>query len=545
MTGATPESVGALVAARAGDQRTGLLFEDRSWTWAQVTDESAARAAWYAADRAGRGADGPPHIGVLLENVPEFVFWLGAAAVGRFVVVGLNASRRGEELASDIRSTACDLVVTDAAGLSLLQGPDLGSARVLDVDATDFPAAPLPAEPASADDLFSLIFTSGTTGTPKAVRCSQRKILWSAFGVVLRVDLTPEDVAYVAMPLFHSNALIAGWGPALAVGATVALRRKFSASQFLPDVRRFGATYANYVGTPLSYVLAQPAQPDDADNPLRRLFGNEGAPADLERFGQRFGCTVMDGFGSSEGGISISRTPDTPAGSLGKPNGDVRVLNPETGEQCPPATLDETGRLTNAEEAVGELVGFDGPGLFEGYWNSPEETSHRLRDGKYWSGDLGYADADGFLYFAGRSLDRLRVGGENFPAAPVARLLTSHPDVVEAVVYAVPDATAGDQVMAAVVAKDGFDPAGFARWVAEQPGASPQWVPRYVRVARDLPRTATGKVLVRRLVTERWAPGEGEVWVRDGRSLDLRRFTPDDAARLEGAFADSGRLLPA
>jgi fatty-acyl-CoA synthase len=117
--------------------------------------------------------------------------------------------------------------------------------------------------------------------------------------------------------------------------------------------------------------------------------------------------------------------------------------------------------------------------------------------------------------------------------------------VVEAVVSAVPDATAGDQVMAAVVAGEGFDPAGFAHWVAEQPEASPQWVPRYLRVAADLPRTATGKVLVRRLVIERWAPGEGEVWVRDGRSLDLRPFTADDAARLERSFEQSGRLLPA
>lgn len=539
-----PDSVGALVRARAGDERTGLLFEDSSWTWAEVTDASAARAAWFAVDRASRGADGPPHVGVLLENVPEFVFWLGAAAVGRFVVVGLNPIRRGEELASDVRATACDLVLTDAAGRPQLDGLDLGSARVVDVDATEFPAAALPEEPADAEDLFSLIFTSGTTGTPKAVRCSQRKILWSALGVAMRVDLKPDDVAYVSMPLFHSNAVIAGWGPALAMGATVALRRKFSASQFLPDVRRFGASYANYVGTPLSYVLAQPPRPDDADNPLRRLFGNEGAPGDLERFGERFGCTVLDGFGSSEGGISISRTPDTPRGSLGRGVGDVRVCDPETGEQCPPAEFDESGRLVNAEVAVGELVGFDGPGLFEGYWDSPVETSHRLRDGKYWSGDLGYADADGFLYFAGRSLDRLRVGGENFPAAPVARLLTRHPDVVEAVVYAVPDATAGDQVMAAVVATDGFDPTGFARWVSEQPDASPQWVPRYLRVARDLPRTATGKVLVRHLVVQRWAPGDGEVWVRDGRSLELRPFTPADAAALERAFADSGRSLP-
>ena len=483
---------------------------------------------------------------MLLENVPEFSFWLAAAALGRFVVVGLNATRRGEELARDVRATACDLVLTDAAGLPLLDGLDLGGARVVDVDGQAYAPAPLPDVAAEPDDLLCLIFTSGTTGTPKAVRCSQRKIAFSALGVAMRVELTSSDVAYVSMPLFHSNAVIAGWGPALAVGATLALRRRFSASQFLPDVRRVGATYANYVGTPLSYVLAQPPQPDDADNPLQRVFGNEGAPADLGRFAERFGCRVLDGFGSSEGGISISRTPDTPPGSLGRPVGDVRVVDPETGRQCPPARFDDAGRLLNADEAVGELVGFDGPGMFEGYWDSPEETAHRLREGRYWSGDLGYADEQGFYWFAGRSLDRLRVAGENFPAAPVARLLGRHPHVVEAVVYAVPDATAGDQVMAALVVADGFDPAGLAQWVAAQPDASPTWVPRYVRVARDLPRTATGKVLVRTLVRERWDAGDGQVWVRDGRDLVLRPFTADDAAALDRAFADAGRApLPA
>ncbi|GAC1610230.1 MAG: long-chain-fatty-acid--CoA ligase [Mycobacteriales bacterium] len=475
--------------------------------------------------------------------MPEFSFWLAAAALGRFVVVGLNPSRRAEGVAEDIRATCCDLVLTDVEGAALLQAQDLRGAQVLDVETAVFPPAPPPLDAAEAQDLYLLIFTSGTTGAPKAVRCSQRKILWSALGLAARVQLTSADVAYVSMPLFHSNAVIAGWAPALAVGGAVALRRRFSASGFLPDVRRFGATYANYVGTPLSYVLAQPPQPDDAVNPLLRVFGNEAAPADVDRFAARFDCRVLDGFGSSEGGISISRTPDTPAGSLGRPVGDVRVCDPQTGEQRPAARFDAAGRLLNAEEAVGELVGFDGPGMFEGYWDSPADDAKRLRDGRYWSGDLGYADTEGFLYFAGRSLDRLRVAGENFPAAPVSRLLARHPNVVEAVVYAVPDATAGDQLMAAVVVTEGFDPRGFGHWVAEQPDASLLWVPRYLRFGFDLPRTATGKVLVRVLAGERWHAQAGEIWVRDGADLTLRPFTATDAHALSRAFAASGRAL--
>ena len=528
-------TVDALVRARADDPRPGLLFEGSSWSWAEHTAQAAARAAWYAASRSDRGASGPPHIGVLLENVPEYSFWLAAAAVGRFVLVGLNATRRGEQLAQDVRGTSCDLVLTDRP--ALFAGLDLGGAVVVGPEA--YPAADLPVTPARTDDLYLLIFTSGTTGTPKAVCCSQGKIATQGLGLVQRVALVPQDVSYVSMPLFHSNAVIAGWSPSLAVGATVALKRKFSASSFLDDCRAVGATYANYVGTPLSYVLAQPPRPDDADNPLLRVFGNEGAPADLTRFAERFGCEVMDGFGSTEGGISISRTPDTPPGSLGRGVGDVRVLDPVTGTEKAAAVFSGDGRLLNAEEAVGELVNLDGPLAFEGYWNAPDDTAHRNRDGKYWSGDLGYRDAEGFLYFAGRSLDRLRVGGENFPAAPVARLLTRHPQVVEAVVYAVPDAVAGDQLMAAVVPAAGFDPAGFADWVGSRPDASSTWVPRYLRVSAALPRTATGKVVVRQLARERW-DGD-DVWVRDGASM--RPFTAEDRAVLEKAFADSGRPL--
>jgi len=528
-----PPTVAGFVRARADDLTTGLVFEGRTWTWAEHTAEAAARASWYG-ERRPLGA--PPHIGVLLENVPEYSFWLAAAAVGRFVLVGLNSTRQGESLAADVRATRCHLVLTDRP--ELFEGLDLGGAEVLDPHAIPYPAAVLPTDHAQSDDLYLLIFTSGTMGAPKAVKCSQGKIAMMGLGLVQRVDLVAEDTAYVSMPLFHSNAVIAGWAPCLATGATVALRRKFSASAFVDDCRAVGATYANYVGTPLSYVLAQPERPDDAANPLVRVFGNEGAPADLERFASRFGCQVIDGFGSTEGGLSITKTPDTPPGALGVGVGDIRVLDAD-GNECPAAVLDEHGRLLNVDEAVGELVNLDGLMFFEGYWEADEDTAQRTRDGHYWSGDLGYRDAAGFLYFAGRSLDRLRVGGENFPAAPVARLLTSHPAVVEAVVFAVPDPTAGDQVMAAVVPTDGFDPAEFLTWVVDHPDVARPWVPRYLRVSTELPRTATGKVVVRELARRRW---EGDdVWVRDGESA--RPMTAAERQALHDAFTASGRVL--
>jgi fatty-acyl-CoA synthase len=331
-------------------------------------------------------------------------------------------------------------------------------------------------------------------------------------------SLGPDDVCYVAMPMFHSNALMAGWAPALAAGATIALpsRGRFSASGFLPDIRRHGVTYFNYVGKPLSYILATPEKPDDADTSLRRVFGNEAASADVVRFAERFGCPVVDGYGSTEGGANISRTPDAPYGSLGL-GVNVIVVDPETGIERARARFDEHGRIENSEEAVGEMVSTTGAGGFEGYWKNEEAESQRIRDGWYWTGDLGYCDEAGYLYFAGRTDDWLRVDGENFAAAPVTRILERHPDVVLAAVYAVPDAVTGDQVMAALQLREGtnFDPAGFAAFLEEQPDLGTKWVPRYLRICEELPTTATAKILTRSLRAN-GLDCEDPIWRMDG-----------------------------
>ena len=338
-------------------------------------------------------------------------------------------------------------------------------------------------------------------------------------------SLTAEDVCYLSMPLFHSNALMAGWGPALAAGSAVALPTggRFSASGFLPDVRRFGATYFNYVGKPLAYVLATPERPDDADNPLVRGFGNEGGRDDVERFAARFGCSVTDAYGSTEGGAVVARTPDTPPGALGRASEGTVVLDPATGAECPPARFDDRGRLLNASEAIGELVSRDGASGFEGYWRNDEAEQARLREGWYWTGDLAYRDEAGFFYFAGRDHDWLRVDGENFAAAPVERILERHPDVVLAAVYAVPDAVVGDQVMAALQLRPGappFDPGGFAGFLSAQGDLGTKWSPRYVRVCDVLPVTATNKILKRALAGRALAlRGPGVVAPRSGGPL--------------------------
>jgi fatty-acyl-CoA synthase len=458
----------------------------------------------------------PFHVGVLADNVPAFSFLLGGCAFAGAVLVALNPVRRGSALAADVARTDCQYVLTEPHYAALLPDMDV---PVLPLDALDLPeqAAPDPV-PAKAANLLMLVFTSGTSGEPKAVRCTHGKIAFPGQMLASRFGLTSADTVYVSMPMFHSNAVMAGWAVGLAAGAGIALRRKFSASAFLPDVRAFGATYANYVGKPLSYVLATPASAGDGDNPLRIAYGNEGAPGDLARFAERFGCQVIDGFGSTEGGVSISRGPGTPPGALGLLADGVAVLNPETGQPCPPARFGPGGELLNPAEAVGELVNTSGAGMFTGYYNDADADASRMRDGRYWSGDLAYADERGFCWFAGRAGEWLRVGGENLGTAPVERALRRHPAVAEAAVYGVPDPVAGDQIMACLVLRDGatLTPAELAGFLATQGDLGPRQHPRFVRITSAMPRTATFKVLTRVLAADRWHTSDPVWWRPSG-----------------------------
>ncbi|GGO72697.1 AMP-binding protein [Nonomuraea cavernae] len=525
-----------LIEARAEDDRAGLRFEDRCWTWREVVAQARSRAGLARDLR----RPGPWHVGLLLDNTPEHLFWLLGAALAGAGVVGINPTRRGAELAADIDFTDCGLIVTEPARRPLLDGLDLDRppGRVLVTGTEEYARALADASPLGSGDprpepgtIFSLVFTSGTTSAPKAVICSQGRLGRIAVQQRERRCLGRDDVFYVVMPMFHSNAIMAGIAPAVSSGGCVVLRRRFSASAFLPDVRRHGVTFFNYVGKPLHYILAVPEREDDADNPLRIAFGNEASERDIAEFGRRFGCAVIDSYGSSEGEIRISRVPGTPPGSLGVAEEGTVVVNPETMQECPRAVFDEHGALLNADEAIGEIVNKAGAAVFEGYYRNPEATARRIRGGWSWSGDLAYRDAAGFWYFAGRDSDWLRVDGENFAAAPVERLLSRFGAFADVAVYAVPDPDVGDQVMAAVVLAEGreFDPGAFGEFLAGQPDLGTKWPPRYVRVTAELPRTATSKVVKRSLREAAWHTAD-PVFVRPGTALTYEPLTPGPTA---------------
>jgi fatty-acyl-CoA synthase len=552
------ETIAALVAARDHDEHRGLIFEDASWTWAEIARECAVRAAMLRAEHP-RAPGRPFHVGLLLDNVPEYVFLLGGAALAGAAVVGINPTRRGAELARDIRHTDCSFVVTESEYVPLLDGldlgPQLGPDRIFTVESDGWRAARAAHADAVIPDadalpgpetLFVLIFTSGSTGAPKAVRGTQGR--FAALGT--RMPFGSDDVLYCPMPLFHGNALASNFVPALTCGATIALRRRFSATAFFDDIRRYDATYFNTVGRALSYVLATPPSPDDRKHHVKFGLAPESSPTDAAAFRERFGIPLVGGYGSSEGAIIITPIRGGKPGALGvpAPGSDIAVVDPETGIECPAADVDENGSIVGGGDVIGEIVRRDPQLVFEGYYNNEDATTERKRNGWYWSGDLGYRDRDGVFYFAGRSADWIRVDGENFAAAPIERIIERDPGVAAVAVYGVPDPVTGDQVMAALELRSGhdFDPHDFGAFLAAQPDLGTKWAPRFLRIVEALPVTGADKVAKLPLRAAAWLRGAGEVWWRPARDDAYSRM--DDAARasLADQFAAHGRtaLLP-
>lgn len=548
--------------AKESGNRVAIKFGDAQWTHAEYYAESIRFAALFDAELP---ADGPRHVAVLLDNTPDYLFAFGGAALIGAAIVGLNHTRRDVHLLRDVQHAHCGLVITEPRHAALLEPiadrlpPVLTSERFADDGDSDTPALGSSLADALAvhdgavdagvepdvDSTWALIFTSGTSDAPKAVICTQRRLLVTGKRMSMLMDLGPDDVGYVCMPLFHSNAVQVGWAPSIVTPCAVGLGRRFSASGWLPDVRRYGSTYFNYTGKPLAYLLAQPELADDAENTLRIAFGNEGSPEVVGNFSKRYGIEVIDAYGATEGGVAVNRDPGMPSGSLGHAPDHVQVVDDDGNEKAR-AVLGGNGRVLNADECVGEIVNKQGVGPFEGYYNNAEATEKTTRNGWYWSGDLGYKDDRGFLYFAGRNADWIRVDGENFPAGPIEETLRKAPGVVLSAVYGVPDDQAGDQVMAGLVITDGiaFDPVAFAQWIDAQETIGPKWRPRYVRLMHDPPTTGTNKIVKRTLVQQKFrhdVVGPDELYVRLRGDDAYRDFTEADERALHESFVSYQR----
>jgi fatty-acyl-CoA synthase len=542
-----PLVLGAQLDARAehpevGD-RVALRAGDRALTYRALRDE-AVRIAHFVRERLGAMDDARPgHVAMLMENHPELMTLYAGCGYAGATLFGVNTGLRGDTLAGVLHHSRARMLVVDERfwpeveairhrladippeNLFVLGGADHGGRDWLaSLDAVAKPGESLdtPAVDVTPETNLMVIYTSGTTGLPKGINNNHAKLLLIGMRVSQLLGLGPDDVGYACMPLFHSNAMFLGFQPAFQVGGALAMRLRFSASQFVPDVLRYGVTYWNYVGEPVHYILAALEREYGGDearileevarspsNRLRFALGNGASPPDIDRFVRWLGLEDMfELYGSTEAAISTFRRQGDPRGSVGLiEDPAVKILAPD-GRECPPAALDAAGKLTNYAEAVGEICRVAGDtALFQGYFDNASANQQKYRDGVYHSGDLGHVlirEGRRYLFFDGRTDDWIRKDGENFSAAQVARLLQEHPDVVLAVAYGVPCPVSDEWVMAALKlrANARFDPESFFAFCEElvaHGGMDPKWLPDFVRVVDEFEYTETQKVLVRNL----------------------------------------------
>jgi fatty-acyl-CoA synthase len=529
-------------AARLGERRA-LVYEGEVVTWAQLEQ----RSAHYARVALGLGLEAGDVAAVMIENRPEFFYaWLGLARIG--VIVGLiNTSAVGTALSHALRVTGAGLLfIGDECMAQLCSTDDLPAelsiVRIADAatpDAVSHPAArdlqQLPAAAAPADGFKALragidnmrpcfyIFTSGTTGLPKAALISPGRFLSVGAGWMSVVELGQEDVFYCALPLFHGAALMSLYSTALQCGGAVVVRRRFSVSRFWPDVQQWGVTVFQYVGEVVRYLVNVPPVPEEKNHSLRMIMGS-GIGIDVwQRFKQRFGehVLVMEGWGATESNANMTNFDQKP-GACGRipfpEQSHVRLLRYDQGAD--ELMRDEQGHyILCGPGEVGELHGQIRRGNgewvapFEGYTTQADTEAKIRRDvfepGDAWwrSGDLFRFDEDGYFYFVDRIGDTFRWKGENVSTTEVAQQLSVYPDTETTNIYGVkvPDHE-GRACMAALELKPGhdFDPDAFYRCATENLPAYAQ--PLFVRILPRPEVTANFKLQKVRLRNEGFDP---------------------------------------
>jgi crotonobetaine/carnitine-CoA ligase len=325
------------------------------------------------------------------------------------------------------------------------------------------------------------MYSSGTTGRPKGiVRFNDLEIFKASLAD--RCRMSPDDVLYCPVPLFHGLGL--NWVQmALWAGAPVYIRRRFSVSAFLPDVRAHGITAMPHVGTMISALLASPARDDDADTPLRLSFG-VGAPASVwTTFEQRFGLSIVEFYGSTETGLIMFNPIGGRPGSIGvkEPDVDIRLLDGD-GAEVPTGVPGEM-LVRRHHQPHGELA----------YVGDGGDTAARDADGWWHTGDLVRADADGYHFFVGRAKDTIRRRGENVVPDDVERAANTYPGVVESAAVAMPSPLGEDDVRLFVVASDAH--LSLDSLQAHLAAVLPRFMlPELIESIDELPRTATQKI---------------------------------------------------
>jgi fatty-acyl-CoA synthase len=557
--------------------RVFIRFHDYTATYAQFYHRSVIFGNLFLHMR----QNGPFHIGLLMENYPEFVYSLGGCAFSGAVLVGVNYTQLGEMLVGMLNRMDTQLLITEPKYIPAVQEvmqdfDHIKKGRILvntyHEEPADLPPGFVPLDEklhevrdamgedfkkapnieVQGDDPLMIVFTSGTTGAPKGSLTTHTKLMAAGGLLSQRLGLGPDDVCYFSQPLFHSNSTGLGLMPALGTGAGIAFRQRFSSSNWLDDIRKHRATSFSYVGKTLSYLLEVPPSPEDELNRLRIAVGN-GASGDVrKRFVERYGLDeVVELYSATEAGILVIREQDDPPESVGECGDNIKILN-EDGEECEPAEFDAFGRMINSEEAVGEIVNTIGVGLFDSYYNNPDATAARTHNDQYWSGDLGHieiASKNGiptrFLFFDGRTDDWIRYNGENFPAEPIERIIEQWSPVSTAAVYGIPCEFGDDEVMCGLVLKTDaeFDPESFHYYLEDEGEMHELWMPKYVRILQNPNFTETNKLVKKHLRKEQINLDTiaDSVYVRDKNERAYIPFDSDKYSALVESFKAQGR----
>ena len=497
--------------------RLAIAFEERRYTWLEL-DRIANR---YAQAFRKLGVERGDVVTLLMDNRPEFVF--ATTGLSRLRAIGalINTNIGGNGLvhAVDIGKPKCVLVGSEHAAklLEILpqlkevgadailcqaddgeESPDeLASFDALLADAVDAPPSGVGLPEAS--EQYCYIYTSGTTGLPKAALIPNQRILSAAlmFGRGI-LEGRPGEIVYCPLPLYHSSATFAGWGTAIATGAALALRRKFSASRFWHDVRDLGATRFLYIGELCRYLLNQPVAPGESDHRIEIITGNGLRPDIWETFQQRFGIPLIREFyGATEGATPIINLAGVP-GRIG------RLLPGQVLLRCDA----ETGELERNAESYCERVAEGSTGLlaikinqvsrFDGYLDRKASQKKVLEnvfetgDRYFDSGDLLELHPGRWVSFADRIGDTFRWKGENVSTNEVAEALNVAEGVLEANVYgvAVPGAE-GRAGMASLNVSNSFEIEALAQHVMNELPVYQR--PYFVRLQGDMRITGTFK----------------------------------------------------
>ena len=479
------------------------------------------------------------HVGFFMQNTPEAVYLLGGCAFTNSTLVGINNAQVGEKLSTDLNKMDIEVVFADEVeqpktGLTFVESvvdvherfglrdlypryviarkrqannhpPEISTIGdwLAQCKGDEFLPVPL-----DEDGAGVIIFTSGTTGAPKGIEVMWKKLVDVGVGFTSLLNYSENDVGYICMPLNHSNSLYINLTSSLINGAKVLLRRRFSASNFVKDIREAGVTVWNSVGDPVMYVLSTVGRDADYANlPLRTVVSTGTNAANRAAFTRIFGLEIFaEAYGSTEVGAVALVTPDTPDYSVGRviPGKDVKVMNESTGKECEPPVVDEGGNIRNFDRAVGEIVVNQeslGDSAFSGYYNLPEESAEKVDEkGYYRMGDLGTLqekNSEQYVIFLGRTgTDRLRTKGENFSTTFVEEIIIQYAGVQNCAVIGIPfvNSTENDNPIYVLEVEDpsGFDLNKFHAYCQKE---IPQYaLPGFIRLIPELPRTDTRKV---------------------------------------------------